>query len=221
MRQGIHVRRIVSAPFAENTFVARLAGRNDCLVVDPGLDPDQIVAYLAREQLTPAIILNTHGHADHIGGNAEMKRLWPECPLVIGRRDATKLTNPVLNLSQQFGVPITSPPADRLLDEDDVIEAAGFTLRVKEIPGHSVGHIVFITEGQQPTLVFGGDVLMAGSTGRWDFPGGSLDQLLSGIREKLLTLPDDTIIYAGHGPRTTIGEEKRTNPVLNEYRNGS
>ena len=216
MRQGIHVRRIVSAPFAENTFVARLEGRSDCLVVDPGLEPEQIVAYLEREKLTPAIILNTHGHADHIGGNAEMKRLWPECPLVIGRGDAPKLTNPVLNLSQQFGLPITSPPADQLLDEGDTLEAAGFTLQVREIPGHSIGHIVFITSGQQPTLVFGGDVLMAGSTGRWDFPDGSKEQLLTGIREKLFTLPDDSIVYAGHGQRTTIGEEKRSNPVLNE-----
>jgi hydroxyacylglutathione hydrolase len=218
MRQGIHVRRIVSAPFAENTFVARIEGRNDCLVVDPGLEPDQIVAYLEREKLTPAIILNTHGHADHIGGNAEMKRLWPHCPLVIGRGDAPKLSDPALNLSKGFGFAITSPPADRLLDEGDIVEAAGFTLHVKDIPGHSVGHIVFITSGQQPTLVFGGDVLFAGSTGRWDFPDGNKEQLLSGIREKLFVLPDDTIVYAGHGQRTTIGEEKRTNPVLNgEY----
>ena len=215
MQQGIHVRRIVSAPFAENSFVARIAGRSDCLVVDPGLEPEQIVAYLAREQLTPSILLNTHGHADHIAGNAELKRRWPDCPLVIGRGDAPKLTDPVLNLSQAFGLPVTSPPADRLLDEGDLVEAAGFTLRVAEIPGHSIGHVVFVTEGQRPTLVFGGDVLMAGSTGRWDFPDGDGEQLLSGIRGKLFTLPDDTIVYPGHGQRTTIGEEKRSNPVLN------
>lgn len=215
MWQGIHVRRIVSAPFAENTFVARLEGRKDCIVVDPGLEPDQIVAYLEREGLTPAIILNTHGHADHIAGNEVMKRLWPDAPLVIGRGDAPKLTSAVLNLSQGFGMPITSPPADRLLDEGERLEAAGFTFRIAEIPGHSIGHIVFITEGQEPTLVFGGDVLMAGSTGRWDFPDGSKEQLLAGIRQKLFVLPDNTIVYAGHGPRTTIGEEKRTNPVLN------
>lgn len=215
MQQGIHVRRIVSAPFAENTFVARIEDRSECLVVDPGLDPDQIVAYLMREQLTPVLILNTHGHADHIGGNAEMKRLWPATPLLIGRGDAPKLSNAVLNLSQQFGLPITSPPADRLLDEGDTVEGAGFRFIVKEIPGHSIGHVVFITEGQQPTLVFGGDVLFAGSTGRWDFPDGSKEQLLSGIREKLFPLPDETIVYPGHGPRTTIGEEKRSNPVLN------
>lgn len=215
MRQGIHVRRIVSAPFAENTFVARLDGRKDCIVVDPGLEPDQVVAYMEREGLTPAMILNTHGHADHIAGNAEMKRLWPDAPLVIGRGDAPKLTSAVLNLSQGFGMPITSPPADRLLDEGERLEVAGFTFRIAEIPGHSIGHIVFITEGQEPTLIFGGDVLMAGSTGRWDFPDGSKEQLLTGIREKLFVLPDDAIVYAGHGPRTTIGEEKRTNPVLN------
>jgi len=209
-----HVRRIVSAPFAENTFVARCEGRDDCLVVDPGLEPDQIIAYLERERLTPAVILNTHGHADHIAGNAEMKRLWPECPLVIGRGDAPKLTSAALNLSLGFGMPITSPPADRLLDEGDLVEAAGFRLKVVEVPGHSCGHVAFIAQDTSPPFVFGGDVLMAGSTGRWDFPDGSREQLFHGIHTKLFTLPDETIVYPGHGQRTTIGVEKRTNPVL-------
>lgn len=215
MTPVVHVRRIVSAPFAENTFVARIEGRSDCLVVDPGLDPDQIIAYLEREQLTPAMILNTHGHADHIAGNAEMKRLWPDAPLVIGRGDAPKLTSAVLNLSQAFGMPVTSPPADQLLDEGDIVEAAGFELAVVEIPGHSIGHIAFISRGTTPPFVFGGDILMAGSTGRWDFPDGSKEQLLRGIRTKLFPLPDDTTVYPGHGQKTTIGEEKRTNPILN------
>ncbi len=215
MTPVFHVRRIVSAPFAENTFVARIAGRSDCLVVDPGLDPDQIIAYLEREQLTPAMILNTHGHADHIAGNGELKRLWPDAPLVIGRGDAPKLTSAVLNLSQAFGMPVTSPPADQLLDEGDVVEVAGFELAVVEIPGHSIGHIAFISHGTTPPFVFGGDILMAGSTGRWDFPDGSKEQLLDGIRTKLFPLPDDTTVYPGHGQRTTIGEEKRTNPILN------
>lgn len=219
MRQNIHVRRIVSAPFAENTFVVRIEGKQECVLVDPGLDPDQIVAYLEREKLTPVMMLITHGHADHIGGNAEMKRLWPACPIVIGRLDAIKLTDPVQNLSQGFGFAVTSPPADRLLNEGDRVEAAGLTFLVRDLPGHSIGHVVFITEGQQPTLVFAGDTLMAGSTGRWDFPDGDRDQLIGGIREKLFTLNDDTIVYAGHGPRTTIGEERHSNPVMNgEFR---
>lgn len=219
MRQNIHVRRIVSAPFAENTFVVRIEGKQECVLVDPGLDPDQIVAYLEREKLTPVMMLITHGHADHIGGNAEMKRLWPDCPIVIGRLDAIKLTDPVQNLSQGFGFAVTSPPADRLLNEGDRVETAGLTFLVRDLPGHSIGHVVFITEGQQPTLVFAGDTLMAGSTGRWDFPDGDRDQLIGGIREKLFTLNDDAIVYAGHGPRTTIGEERHSNPVMNgEFR---
>ncbi|MDZ4781548.1 MAG: MBL fold metallo-hydrolase [Planctomycetia bacterium] len=215
MSSTYHVRRIVSAPFAENTFVARFEGRDDCLIVDPGLEPEQIVAYVEREQLTPAMILNTHGHADHIAGNAEMKRLWPECPLVIGRGDAPKLASAALNLSLGFGMPITSPPADRLLDEGDIVSAAGFEFKVAEIPGHSIGHIVFIARGASPPFVFGGDVLFAGSTGRWDFPDGNREQLFHGIRTRLFTLPDETVVYPGHGQRTTTGAEKSTNPVLN------
>lgn len=215
MTPAVHVRRIVSAPFAENTFVANVDGRNDCVVVDPGLEPDQIIAYLERARLTPAMILNTHGHADHIAGNEELKRLWPDAPLVIGRGDAPKLASAALNLSQAFGMPITSPPADRLLDDGDVVEIAGFRLAVVEIPGHSIGHVAFISHDTTPPFVFGGDILMAGSTGRWDFPDGSKDQLLYGIRAKLFPLSDETIVYPGHGQRTTIGEEKRSNPILN------
>ncbi len=211
---------IVSAPFAENTYIARLAGRDDCLVVDPGLEPDKIVELLAAEQLQPAAFLITHGHSDHIGGNELMKQLWPGVPLVIGRGDAPKLTDAWLNLSAAFGVPITSPPADVLLDEGQTFESAGFRLEVLEIPGHSSGHVVYVWKGARPWVVLGGDVLFAGSIGRTDFPDGSFEQLAEGIHAKLFTLPDDTLVLPGHGPATTIGEEKQTNPFVGARRGG-
>jgi glyoxylase-like metal-dependent hydrolase (beta-lactamase superfamily II) len=116
-------------------------------------------------------------------------------------------------LSAPFGLPVTSPPADRTVAEGDTVEVAGLQLEVRDIPGHSPGHVVFVYRSA-PILVFGGDVLFRSGIGRTDFPGGSLEQLLTGIREKLFTLPDDTVVYPGHGPVTKVGYEKRTNPFL-------
>jgi glyoxylase-like metal-dependent hydrolase (beta-lactamase superfamily II) len=208
------IARIVSLPFEECTYVANLAGQNDCLVVDPGLEPELILAHLDRQGLTPAAILNTHGHADHIGGNEALKERWPNCPLVIGHGDAPMLTSAARNLSAGFGGQVLSPPADATVREGDVYSAAGFDLEVHEIPGHSPGHVVFIWKGHSPYYVFGGDVLFAGSIGRTDFPGGSLTLLRDGIHRWLFTLPDDTLVLPGHGDPTTIGEEKRSNPYV-------
>ncbi|REJ65314.1 MAG: MBL fold metallo-hydrolase [Planctomycetota bacterium] len=205
---------IVSVPFDENTLIARLADRHDCLVVDPGLEPEKILDFLEPRQLEPAAILNTHGHSDHIAGNAALKERWPDAPLVIGHGDEEKLTDPRKNLSAAFGLSLVSPPADQLLREGEPFAAAGFELTVREIPGHSAGHIVLIWEAHPPAVVFGGDVLFAGSIGRTDFPDGSLEALTSGIHTKLFTLPDDTLVLPGHGPVTTIGREKATNPFV-------
>ena len=205
---------IVSLPFEENTYVAHVAPRRDCLVVDPGLEPEKIIDHLLREGLSPAAILNTHGHSDHIAGNAALKQRWPDCPLVIGTGDAPKLTDPAQNLSAPFGFRLVSPPADRTVDDGETYSAAGFELRVLAIPGHTAGHVVYLWEQGEPKLAFVGDVIFAGSIGRTDFPEGDFDQLVGGIRAKLFSLPDDTVLLSGHGPATTVGREKRTNPFL-------
>ena len=210
----IRIATVVSAPFEENSYVIRRPDRNDCLVIDPGLDPGQIIDSIVERRLHAAAILLTHGHADHIAGNAALKQRWPDCPIVIGRGDAPKLTDARLNLSAQYGLPLTSPPADVLLDDGGRYDAAGFDLEAYEIPGHSCGHLVFVWREHSPVYVFGGDVLFAGSVGRTDFPDGSFEQLAQGIHQKLFTLPDDTLVFSGHGPVTTIGEEKRSNPFV-------
>jgi glyoxylase-like metal-dependent hydrolase (beta-lactamase superfamily II) len=184
------------------------------VVVDPGLEPDRIFDELTHLAVTPAAVLNTHGHADHIAGNAAMKDRWADCPLIIGAGDAGKLADPVENLSSGFGVPLVSPPADRTVAEGDVLDLAGIRWTVRETPGHSRGHVVFIAYDFDPVIVLGGDVLFAGSIGRTDFPDGDFEELAASIREKLYTLPDSTIVLPGHGPPTTTGEEKRINPFV-------
>jgi hydroxyacylglutathione hydrolase len=211
----LQIHTLVSQPFEENTYVVWQPPGTEALVIDPGLEPDLILDFLQEQGLCACAILNTHGHADHIGGNQAVKAAYPAAPLMIGHGDAIMLTDANANLSAPFGMPITSPMADRLLREGDVVQEGGIRLEVLEIPGHSPGHVVFLYRGQ-PCLVFGGDVLFRGSVGRTDFPGGSSKQLFQGIRDKLFALPADTVVYSGHGPVTTIAHERRTNPFVGE-----
>jgi glyoxylase-like metal-dependent hydrolase (beta-lactamase superfamily II) len=210
---ALQIHTIVSMPFEENTYVVWRPDRTDAMVVDPGLEPEAILAFLEDQSLDVAVILNTHGHADHIAGNQAMKARYPQAPLVIGVHETALLSDPNLNMSAPFGFSIVSPPADQTVNEGDTIEFAGIKLEVLEIPGHSPGHVVFVVR-ETPIIVLSGDVLFRGSVGRCDFPGGDFELLASGIRTKLYTLPDDAVVYPGHGPVTKVGHEKRTNPFV-------
>jgi hydroxyacylglutathione hydrolase len=209
------IEAIESAPFGELCYVAWLAGRSDAVVVDPGFDSRSVVRLLEQQRLRPAAILNTHGHVDHIAGNAEMKAAFPDAPLIIGRDEAKLLSDPEANMSAPFGLPVRSPAADRLVGEGERLEVAGFEFLVREVPGHSPGSVVYIADQFDPPIVFGGDVLFAGSVGRTDL-GGDFPLLRSGIRSKLFILPDATRVYPGHGPATTIGVERQTNPYVGD-----
>lgn len=210
----LEVASVESQPFGQNTYVVRRDGCAACVVVDPGFEPQAITDWIDEHALVPEAILLTHGHSDHIAGNGFLRDRWPALPILIGRHDAAKLTSPAGNLSAAFGMPLMSPPADRLLDHGERLTVAGLDLAVREIPGHSRGHVVFVVEGVAPVVVFGGDVLFREGVGRSDFPDGDPATLAAGIRAHLYDLPDDAIVYPGHGGPTTIGHEKRHNPFV-------
>jgi hydroxyacylglutathione hydrolase len=210
----IQILTIESQPFAENSYLVWLEGGGEAFVVDPGFEPDLIHDALADRALKLAAIVCTHGHVDHIAGNRELKQKFPEAPIIIGARDAPFLTDAVVNMSAQFGFDVTSPAADRLVNEGDKLNLAGIDLEVFDIPGHSPGHVVYLIRESNPLIVLGGDVLFRGSIGRTDFPGGSFTTLKAGIERVLWPLPPDTVVYPGHGPVTTTGHEKRTNQFL-------
>ncbi|MEK7854390.1 MAG: MBL fold metallo-hydrolase, partial [candidate division NC10 bacterium] len=181
----------------------------EAALFDPGMESEAVADVLARERLTVTAIINTHGHFDHVFGNAYFKAKTG-APLLMHRADLD-LVKRLEEQSLYFGFRATpSPPPDRFLEEGDEVRVGGIRLRVLHTPGHSPGGICLVTDG----TAFVGDTLFAGSIGRTDLPGGSAETLLTSIREKLLTLPDDTVIYPGHGPATTIGHERRHNPFL-------
>jgi glyoxylase-like metal-dependent hydrolase (beta-lactamase superfamily II) len=212
---------VESQPFGQNTYVVWREGAAEGVVVDPGFEPAAVIDCLQTQGIRPAAILLTHGHSDHIAGNAALKARWPEVPILIGRGDAPKLTNPAGNLSAAFGMSLISPAADRLLDDGERFQAAGIDFEVREIPGHSSGHVVFVVGGIEPPLVFGGDVLFREGIGRTDFPDGDFDRLAAGIRRHLYRLPDDSVVYPGHGGPTTVGHERRHNPFVADRREGN
>lgn len=210
----ISVHLVVSTPFEENTYIVHLAHHAECFVIDPGFEPEKVIEYLEKKKLKPVAVLITHGHFDHIAGVGEVKRNWPDCLIGVGRVDADKLTDPAKNLSEPFGFPAVVPKADVLFDHGDRREIAGIPISVRHTPGHSAGHVVYLIETDTKPILFVGDVIFQQSVGRTDFPDGNPPLLIDSITQQILTLPDETILYCGHGPKTTVGAERKHNPYL-------
>lgn len=186
----------------------------NCLLIDPGLNPEPLVHFLVHNELTPEIIVATHGHADHIGGIETVRQHWPAVKVAICKDDAEMLTSPAKNLSILAEVMVQARPAEICFAKERSFEAVGLRFEIIYTPGHSPGGICLYNS--EEAVLFSGDTLFAGSVGRSDFPGGDHTLLIDRIKHKLLILPDQTRVYPGHGPTTTLRSEKRHNPFLIE-----
>jgi len=196
-------------PFFVNCYIVGDGESKRGFIIDPGFDPQRIISFVNRLGLKIDNVIITHGHADHIVALDEIKRHFG-ASVLIGEKDAIMLTNAEANLSGFAGEEFTTTGPDGLLKEGDIVAAGKFEFKVLETPGHSPGSISLYGHG----VVFTGDALFLGSIGRTDFSGSSHETLIASIQNKLLTLPDDTIVYSGHGTDTTIGQEREFNPFL-------
>ncbi len=197
--------------FMVNTYILGCLKTGEGAVIDPGDEGERIVNRCRELNLKIRYIVNTHGHADHIMDNRYVKEKTG-ARIVIHPADAQMLTDPEANVSAAFSMPMTSPPADDYFREGDPFAIGEIHFDVLHLPGHSPGSVCLIHD----PIAIVGDVLFAGSIGRTDFPGGSYEMLVGNIRRKLLPLGDHIIAFPGHGPETTLGQERRTNPFLNE-----
>lgn len=213
----ISIQTFVFNPFQENTYIVSDAS-GACVIIDPGCYTDSeqqaLGEYIERKKLKVVMLLNTHGHIDHMLGNYFVKETW-KVPFVTHRLVVPELEN-TLAYGASMGLRAhTSPAPDRFVDEGDIIQLGETELEVFFTPGHSAGHISFLHRSSGN--IFSGDVLFQGSIGRTDLPGGSFPQLMKTIYDKFLTLDDNVIVNCGHGFSTTIGEERKNNMYILNY----
>lgn len=216
----LQIRTFVEFTFGENAYVVSIAGgdgRRVGWVIDPSFPPsaNDLLEYAASEKIEVEKILLTHGHGDHVAGVDAVHEAYPSAQVGIAPGDRPMLTDPRKNLSQMFGVSlVVKAPADLDLTPDTALSLGPLAWRVLDTSGHSPGGISLYCP--RAGVVFTGDALFPGSIGRTDFPGSDARRLVANIRHHLLTLPDQTAVYAGHGPVTTIGIERKSNPFLAE-----
>jgi len=194
-----------------NCFILGCTDTKDGVVVDPGDDAGAILEVISNLGLSVKYVVNTHGHFDHVGGNRGIVEATGAELLVHGG-DVPYLQRAASSATMYGLLAENSPPPGRLLEDGMIIEFGSCRIRVLHTPGHTPGGCSLYLEGEGKVLT--GDTLFADSVGRTDLPGGSHETLIASIRGKLLTLPDETVVYPGHGPETTIGRERRENPYL-------
>jgi glyoxylase-like metal-dependent hydrolase (beta-lactamase superfamily II) len=200
---------ICVGPMQVNCYILASGAGKSAIIIDPGAEIHKINKLLNEHSLSPSLIINTHGHYDHIGCDDKFK-----VPIYIHSLDLALLKNPQLNLSGLFALPYHVESEIRGVEDKEVIESGGIQLKVLHVPGHTPGGISLLLEKPKEKVVFTGDSLFCSGIGRTDFAEADESLLLKSIKEKLFTLPDETIVYPGHGPSSTIGEEKRNNPFF-------
>ena len=215
----LKIQQFVFGPVQENTYILYDEASREAAIVDLGCmrhsEEDRVRDFIEEHGLTPVMLLCTHQHFDHVWGAAFVLRQWPHIKAYGNRIDFEKLPLPSEQL-KGYGIPLPleDVPMERytLVQQDDLIRLGGEELRVLFVPGHAPGHIAFYAG--ESDILLSGDTLLQGTIGRTDFWYGDYDQLVEAIKSQYMTLPDETIVFSGHGPETTIGFERRKNPFL-------
>jgi glyoxylase-like metal-dependent hydrolase (beta-lactamase superfamily II) len=206
------VETVVIGMFAAQSHIVVDEATKECAIVDTGESGEGIEEAVKRLGATPRIVLLTHGHLDHAGGLARVRRAFPGVPIAVAEADLPWVER-LAEQGRMFGVKLEAAPRPELFVKDGAtFDVGGITLRAVFTPGHTEGGVTFFAEKERTAFV--GDTLFKGSIGRTDLPGGSMRTLLRSIRERLFPLGDDVVCYTGHGPQTTIGAERRKNPFL-------
>jgi glyoxylase-like metal-dependent hydrolase (beta-lactamase superfamily II) len=207
-------------PLMVNCYIVADEQTKETVVFDPGGDVDQILKVLAEDGLKVKYIINTHAHWDHAGGNKQLQEATG-APIITHREEAPGL-QAVVDRAALYGSTSTNSEANQFIEAGDTIEVGSIRFEIIDLSGHSPAGLGFVFDGeveldgirQKKRIVISGDALFAGSIGRTDLPGGNMTLLLKNIREKIFTLPEDTIVLSGHGPVTTVGREKQQNPFF-------
>jgi len=203
----VRVEKVIVGTIETNCYIVWEEDKSDAVVIDPGADADTIGRVLNKFHLTPEAVLLTHGHGDHIGGCNELG-----LDVYVHKADSDFLSNPELNLSAFVSLPVTVKQTVHLFERENELqfEKSGLVFKIIHTPGHTPGGCCFLIE----KFLFAGDTLFRESIGRTDFAASSFENLINSIKEKILVLPDEVIIYPGHGESTTVGREKKFNPFL-------
>lgn len=203
----MRVERLVVGELEVNSYL--LIGEGEGILIDPGTEGERILSLMQDKGVEVRYIINTHGHFDHTGANGLVRERTGAILAI--HRDDVELLGKISYQASLFGASTNpSPEPDLILEDGDTLEVKGLTVRIIHTPGHTRGSISLLVDGS----LFTGDTLFAGSVGRTDLPGGSYEDLIRSIKERILILPDDTPVYPGHGPSTTLREERATNPFL-------
>jgi glyoxylase-like metal-dependent hydrolase (beta-lactamase superfamily II) len=212
MDTPLSIKKAVVGSFQENCWLIVNQKSGESVILDPGDSVQAVEKMIADSDSEPLAILNTHGHLDHIGAVCKLKEKF-DIPFYLHPEDES-LVRDYPSHAEMFGVPCHGvPDIDDFLADGETLHLADLEITVLHTPGHSPGSSSFLIDNH----VFVGDALFAGSVGRVDLPGGNYETLMHSIDEKLLSLPDDTVVHSGHGPDTTIGQERRNNPFIIEW----
>jgi hydroxyacylglutathione hydrolase len=210
------VRGFAGGAFGENSYLVSCARTGEAIIVDPGAAIGSVLEAASTAGARVGSIVLTHAHIDHVEGLAEAKDRTG-APVSLHRADA-QLYGAAPTQAEWFGLRIQPlPPVDRWMEEGDRVEFGDCTFSVLHTPGHAPGHVILVSDG----LAIVGDCVFLGSIGRTDLPGGDFQTLMQSIRSRILTLPDETQLYTGHGPETSVGHERATNPFLTPSFGGS